>query len=139
MNTETMMNLRDMLCKKLDEYARSQKMTSTELDVINKLTDSIKNIDKIIMLNRGGADGYSQAHSYYGGDVYGGRSRDEQGRFTERRYSRDGGQSYGNMPYDGGSYQSPRETMIRELTDIMSYADERDKEAIRKALAEIKR
>ena len=55
-----------MLCDELSEYAGKQEMGTGELDVIHKLTDSIKNIDKIAMFEIGG---YSRYDGYYrGGD-----------------------------------------------------------------------
>ena len=48
--------LKDMLCEELDEISEKQGMSAGDLDTAQKLTDTIKNIDKIIMLE----DGYSQ-------------------------------------------------------------------------------
>ena len=39
-----------MLCKELDEYATKQKISGPDLDMIWKLTDTVKNLDKIEML-----------------------------------------------------------------------------------------
>lgn len=42
--------LRDMLCKELDEIIHKGEMTSGSLDVIDKLTHSIKSIDTIMAM-----------------------------------------------------------------------------------------
>ena len=56
---EYMYELKDKLCKELDEIARKPEMGAGDLEIIHKLTDTIKNLDKIEMLEDG--DGYSQA------------------------------------------------------------------------------
>ena len=52
--------IKKMLCKELDEYAMKQKLTGGDLDMIWKLTDTVKNLDKISMLEES-EDGYSEA------------------------------------------------------------------------------
>ena len=71
---EDMRKLKDMLCRELDEFSRRDSIESYDLDTIHKLTDTIKNLDKIEMLEDGG---YSQAR---GGGNRGGM----------RTYARDG-------------------------------------------------
>ena len=47
---EKLYDLKDKLCEELEEYARKQDMGAGDLEVIHKLTDTIKNIGKIEML-----------------------------------------------------------------------------------------
>lgn len=72
MNMKELFGIREMLCDELSEYAGKQEMGTGELDVIHKLTASIKNIDKIAMFESGGYsrdDGYSREDGYSrGGD-----------------------------------------------------------------------
>ena len=97
--------LKEMLCKELEEYSRKGKMSAGDLETIHKLTDTIKNIDKIGMLEEDG--GYSQAGGMHGGGRgmnrggssyndggYGGNSYRRQRRDSRGRYSREGGYSY---------------------------------------------
>lgn len=97
--------LKEMLCKELEEYSRKGKMSAGDLETIHKLTDTIKNIDKIGMLEEDG--GYSQAGGMHGGGRginrggssyndggYGGSSYRRQRRDSRGRYSREGGYSY---------------------------------------------
>ena len=56
---EKLYDLKDKLCEELEEFARKQEMGAGDLEVIHKLTDTIKNIDKICMLEEEG--GYSEA------------------------------------------------------------------------------
>ena len=60
--------IKKMLCKELDEYAMKSKLSMSDIDVIHKLTDTVKNLDKIEMLEDDG--GYSEER-------------------MDRRYSRD--------------------------------------------------
>ena len=48
-------NLREMLCKELDEIADKREMSAGDLDAIQKLTSSIKNTYKIEVLTAGAA------------------------------------------------------------------------------------
>ena len=69
MSKKAMYDLRNMLCDELDELARKGELGAGDLEIAHKLTDTIKNIDKIEMLED---DGYSRDEDY------------------SRRYSRDG-------------------------------------------------
>lgn len=65
--------LRDRLCDELDELTSVEKINTSSLDTIDKLTHSIKSIDTILAMEqskysngysyagRGGNDGYSNA------------------------------------------------------------------------------
>ena len=57
-------NLREMLCKELDEIADKREMSAGDLDAIQKLTSSIKNTYKIEMAEDGG---YSRDGEWEGG------------------------------------------------------------------------
>ena len=90
--------LRDKLCYELREYGKKE-MSPGSLDVVDKLTHTIKNLDKIIE-----ADGYSNAgrrnyghsrgYSYHGdmveelrglmGDAPDERTRQEFKRFIQK-------------------------------------------------------
>lgn len=89
MDKRAMYDLKDMLCKELDELAKKRDITPSSLEMIHKLTDTIKNIDKILMLEDDD-EGYSER----------GRRRDSMGR-----YSRDGGYSMAGGDWEArGSY-----------------------------------
>ena len=57
MSMKAMDDLRDMLCKELDEIARKGELGAGDLEIAHKLTATIKNIDKIEMMED---DGYSR-------------------------------------------------------------------------------
>ena len=101
-----MHKIKEMLMNELYEYEEKAikmsggKLSQSELERIHKLTDSVKNIDKIEMLE--GDEGYSEDGQYMGeGRIYGtsyARGRRNARRDSMGRYSRDDG-----MSYDGGS------------------------------------
>ena len=101
--------LREMLMKELEECTK-KGLSSNSLDIIDKLTHSIKSIDTIMAMGDYSQDsGNSYRRSYR-------RGRDSMGR-----YSRDGG-SYGDGSYARNSYEQGysrdnREDEIRELKE----------------------
>lgn len=102
-----MHKIKEMLMKELKEYEKKGNISMNSLDVIHKITDTIKNIDKIEMLEEGG--GYSEAmysreYSERGGR--GGYSRDGE---WEAKGTYDRGSSYrGGSSYDEGSSYANR-------------------------------
>lgn len=128
-----LMELKEMLCKQLEEYS-SKEITAGSLEVIDKLSHSIKNLDKIIEAYEqeysndsmdGGSYGGSYGGGSYGGSYRRGRyssegsyargrgrnaSRDSMGRYSsERGYSRDG-------------YSMAADDMVEELRGLMQEA-----------------
>ena len=80
--------LKDKLHDELDEISRKPELGAGDLEIIHKLTDTIKNIDKICMLEDG--EGYSEAVD--GGDYGRGSSYANRGKhYVRGHYSRDGG------------------------------------------------
>ena len=75
--------LRDKLCDELKEYGKKD-LSAGSLDVVDKLTHTIKNLDKIM-----DEDGYSGRYAY--DDMNRGSIRSyARGRDSMGRYSRDG-------------------------------------------------
>ena len=123
-----MHELKEKLCEELEEIARKPEMSAGDLEAPHKLTDTIKNIDKIAMLEEDG--GYSRAGdweadmrgTYARGSSYRGRKRDSMGRYSrDGRYSR---------------HASP--DMMDKLQTMMDNAStERERDAIRRLMNEM--
>lgn len=112
--------LREMLCDELDEIARKGELGAGDLDILHKLTATIKNIDKIEMY-----DGY--------GDYSRGGDWDASIRGTYGR-----GSSYTNRGkhYVRGHYSRDEANMKARLDDMIREADDdRVKEALRRAMS----
>ena len=126
-----MHELKEKLCEELEEIARKGELGAGDLEIVHKLTDTIKNLDKIEMLEEDG--GYSRAGDWeadmrgtYGrGSSYRGRKRDSMGR-----YSRDG------RMYSRGD---AKEHMIDQIEDMMGGANEREKEILRRAMEQLEK
>lgn len=84
--------LRDTLCRELDEIAEKGELSAGDLETVDKLTHTLKNLDKIMMggeysnagdwyaMGNYGRDGYRD--EYRGGNSYRGRKRDSMGRYS---------------------------------------------------------
>ena len=166
-----METLKDLLCAELEDYAekgkKSGKMSMGDLESIHKLTDTVKNILKIDMLEE--EIGYSEDGHYMGeGRIYGtsyesgysergGSSYARgRGRYAKRdsmgRYSRDDGMSYardgrgmrgGHRGYsrDGGySMDDAKEMMVERIEDMMEMAETpAQKEALKRCMQALER
>ncbi len=161
---EDMYKLKEMLCRELEEFSRRDSIESYDLDTIHKLTDTIKNIDKIEMLEEGG---YSQARGggggRGGGRGGGGYSREGGGGYSQEGggSSYAGGSSYGDGGYsgedsfgDGGGYSQARrrrdergrysrddgrDHMVNQLESMMGrVSSEQDRETLRRMIDQMK-
>jgi hypothetical protein len=102
--------IKKMLCKELDEYAMKSKLTGGDLDMIWKLTDTVKNLDKISMLEES-EDGYSETRGGMRGRSYmHGSSYDDDMMYSERR---------------GRGRYARRDSMGRYSSDMDDYSEER--------------
>lgn len=131
---ERMHELKKRFEKELEQYMHmGDKITMGELETIHKLTDTIKNIDKIMMLEDEDG-GYSQAGEMRGGTNRGGNMM-PGGGYSYRRQRRD---SRGRYSRDGGySYDDGMEELHELLDEMMETADERTKAAIKRFKAEL--
>lgn len=130
-----MHELKEKLCDELEEIANKGELGAGDLEIIHKLTDTIKNLDKIGMLE----DGYSQAgdweiegRAYNRGSSYARRKRDSMGR-----YSRDGRA----MRYrDDRMYSrdEAKDDMMEQMESLMAQAgSEKEREAIRRCMNQL--
>ena len=126
--------LKEMLCKELEEYGKKGELTTGSLDVVDKLAHTIKNLDKIIEMKEGEEGEYSG----YGGGSYRGGS-----------YARGGNRGGGNRggsyayAYDDGSYargrgrNARRDSMGRYSREGYSRANEEVVEQLHELMEEV--
>ena len=98
-------SLRDTLCGELEKVAKKEELSMSDLDVIDKLTHSIKNLDKV-MLGNEMIEEYGYDFPSYSG-ARRGRDGDSDGRYNEgsrRGRSRDSYDSSYDRSYDN-SYE----------------------------------
>lgn len=130
MSKKALYDLREMFCEELEEIARKPEMSAGDLETVHKLTDTIKNIDKICCLN--GMDGYSQygdwrfdgSGNYGRGNSYA-RERDSKGRYMGRtHYSRDDAKNH----------------MIYQLESMLEEAsNEKERNAITRCMEQLEK
>ena len=116
MSKKAMYDLRNMLCDELDELARKGELGAGDLEIAHKLTATIKNIDKIEMMEDGG---YSRDGDWQSG-MRGAYDRDMSNARRGTHYVR------GHYSRDGGIAN-----MKRQLQEMLDNADD---ESIRRAI-----
>ena len=125
MGMKSMYELRDMLCKELDEISRKGELGAGDLDIVHKLASTIKNLDKIEMMED---DGYSRDGDYSRGGDWQADMRGTYGRGSS--YARRG------THYVRGHYSraDSMEHLREQINDMMRETDDdRVKEALRRA------
>lgn len=134
----TYYDAKEMLKRELDEVVKKGELSAGDLEVVDKLLDSIKNACKIIMYEEYSEDGYSYAdgdmdmanYSYARGR--GSRAkRDSMGRYSSddgrRMYARRGGR----YSYDADD----KHEKIEMLRDMMSDSNsDEERRAIQKII-----
>lgn len=125
--------LKEMLCKELEEITRKGELTAGSLDTVDKLTHAIKSIDTIVTMEE-----YSDDYSYRGSydresdGMSGARRRTYDGRSYARgrNAKRD---SMGRYSRGGYSYDDAKDDMINDLHELMQDThDERTKQEFKK-------
>lgn len=131
--------LKNKLHDELDEISRKPELGAGDLEIIHKLTDTIKNIDKIRMLEDG--DGYSEDGGDYGrGSSYANRGK----HYVRGHYSRDGGRNDGMGGYSSrrdsrGRYSRDdgRSEMMEHLEMALDSASDQDRETIKRFMRQL--
>ena len=142
MSMKMLEEVRDNLCEELDKIAMKKSIDNNNLDHIHKLTDSIKNIDKIIMLENGE---YSEAGEWEARGMYGHESSyaNRGQHYVRGHYSRDGrddGMMYSGRRDRRGRYSRDdgRSGMMEHLHEMMEGAEtEKEREAIRRCIKQL--
>ena len=125
--------LREMLCKELEEYGGKGELSAGTLDIVDKLAHALKNLDRIIETKEengeySNADGTSYRGRYsrryddgmypmYRGSFARGRGakRDSMGRYSSRGYSRAEGDMAEIVDELKGMMDSLPEEKMREV------------------------
>ena len=132
--------LKEKFEMELEELARKGELGAGDLELAHKLTDTIKNIDKICALEEDG--GYSEAGDWEGRGSYNrGSSYANRGKhYVRGHYSRDGYSNRGYSRERGYSRHDAKEQMMVQLEDMMgSVSNEREREAIRRCMEQLDR
>lgn len=133
--------LKERLHEELKKIERKQDISAGDLEAAHKISDTIKNLDKICILEE---EGYSDDGAWVAEGIYGrGSSYANSGRHLVRsHYSRDDGpdrysdrrDSRGRYSRDGG-----RSEMMEHLEMALDSANERDRETLRRAMQSLEK
>lgn len=133
MSKKMMADIRENLCQELDEFARKKDFNTNDLEAIQKLTDSIKNIDKIFMLEDSSeysnmGDWEMEGRGTYGhGNSYA-KARDSRGRYTRPNYSFHSG------------YEETKEKVLDQLEELLQTTSrEKEKDAICRCIEQLEK
>lgn len=134
---EKLHELKEKLWTELEELAEKREMGAGDLEVVHKITDTIKNIDKICMLEEDG--GYSEAVD--DGDYGRGSSYANRGKhYVRGHYSRDGGRGgYSSRRDSRGRYSRDdgRSEMMEHLEMALDSANDQDRETIKRFMRQL--
>ena len=155
-----MHKIKEMLMEELKEFEKKSDLKAGDLETIHKLTDTVKNIDKIEMLEDG-EGGYSEAGGWMAdGRMYGtydhgssyarGRRnarRDSRGRYSREggmggsSYARGGNQGGGNYSREGGySRDEAKDYMMDRIEEMMEEAETpKQREALQNCIKALER
>ena len=146
-----MEKLKEKLFEELDKIDRKDELNPGDLELAHKLSDTIKNLDKICLLEEEG--GYSQEGEYGNGSSYANRGK----HYVRGHYSREGGSSYGGGQGGSGGYSSRRgggsrngyshnggysreggrSGMMEHLEMAMDSATDQDRETIKRFMRQL--
>lgn len=105
-------NLKNKLCRELEEYSQRNRLDASNIQIIDTLAHTIKNLNKII--DHESENGYSEAphmrgtYSYRGDNDYNYGSRRNMGDWRANDYSM------------GGRYAMGSNEMMNTLTRLMN-------------------
>lgn len=139
--------IKEMLNSELEVFAKKNNLSPTDLERIHKLSDTIKNLDKITILEE--ESGYSEDADFMGdGRIYGTSYARGRGRYAKRdrmgRYSSDYETSYDDDYSErrmgrGYSRGDATDHMMKQLGEMMEDADPKEREALKECMRALER
>lgn len=122
-----LLNLKEKLWDEISDLSKRNELSAGDLEIAQKITDTIKNIDKICLLENGESDdGYSGARHYV---------RAHYSRANHADYDR-----YPGRRGRDGRYSSDygRDEMMSHLSAAMATSDEEDREMIQRFMEQMR-
>lgn len=127
---EHLMKLKELLDRELKEISRQGELSPGSLETIHKLTDTIKNIDKICMLEEDG--GYSQDDGY---SARGGRRSHNSQPYNDGYSQARRGKHYVRGHY---SYADGKEEMLKDLEEMAGRFSDQEWEQLEEFVQRIR-
>lgn len=116
--------LKEKLCRELKKYS-NEEVTTNSLEVVDKLSHAIKNIDKIIEKyeeEEGGSYGYNSYDNSYRGGGRGNRGSYNYGSYGRGRGRNAKRDSMGRYASNNGEGYSRNADIASELRELMMDA-----------------
>ena len=133
-----MEKLKEKLWEELEEISEKPELGAGDLELVHKLTDTIKNIDKICMLEDGEYSEAIDGMDYGRGASYAGRRGKH---YVRGHYSRDGRMDgdYSTRRDKRGRYSRDdgRSEMMEHIEMAMDSANEQDRETIKRFMRQL--
>lgn len=126
--------LKERLCDELEEYGKKEDLDVGTLDVVDKLSRTVKNLGKII-------DKYEESEYSYDNDMnYGNYSNARNGRRSGRYSGARRRDSMGRYSDRRGGYSMDNKEMISELRELMQDApDDRTRQEFQSFIDKMER
>lgn len=130
-------DLKEMLCKELEEYGKKGELSAGTLDIVDKLAHTIKNIDKIIeTYEEEEYSSRSDGGNYNGGMSMRGGSYGNGGSYARGRGRNARRDSMGRYSSEGG--YSRNGEMVDQLRALMDEApDDRTRQEIQRLVTKM--
>ena len=140
-------NLKEKLCRELDEYASRGKMDLNTLQIIDTIAHTVKNLNKIMEQEE--ETGYNEGPRIHGnysfagsnGSGNSGSGYSSAGNYNNRyNYNRNMGDWRMNDYSTAGRYATGNDVMIQQLYDLMNDArDEKTRREFQKFIDRMER
>lgn len=146
-------DLKEKMYDELKDFAKKERFSSSDYELLRNITSAMKNIGKICIMEEGGEESFARGGEWEA-DMRGSYERGNSSRrrhYVRGHYSRDGGLSGDGSSYRrGGSYRDGgysrhggdgwKDEATEMLEELMHDAgDDRDRDAIRRCLEQVKR
>ena len=123
--------LKEMLCKELKEYGKKDKLDMSSLEIVDKLSESMwricRIIDRLEMDEPEYSNGYSGNNSYmhmpnmsYAIGRGAGARRDSMGRYSSRNEGYSNGNDY-RMELQNMIQEAPNDYVRQKMIDAMNH------------------
>ena len=139
---DALYDLKDMLCKQLEDYGKKGEMSAAILERVDILAHAAKNLDKIIESKEMEENGEYSGRAYDGMSYrYDGRSYRDGGHSMARgrgsNARRDSMGRYAGDGYDRDGYSRGSDTMSQLHAAMEDAADERTRQEIQRTISRL--
>lgn len=119
MNKKNIESIKEVLCKELDKYAYNGSVSRSDLEELQALTETIKNLGKICMMEEETTSGASARNGSYGSYRMSGNGYSGNGYSGDGYSSKSMSRGYSPMSGRNYSYGNDAEFISQRLETLM--------------------